>query len=196
MKSGAKLVAGVFVVSVFLGSCYPEKKILGRYPNGQLKDIRYYKKGDSLTERFVYYYDNGQKQYVRWWKKGVWPCTKMKTWYKSGAKRMEGSFVEKDTSSVYNPADSSRIFTAITKGTYKEWYENGKLKFETFTKDGMLMYNYYNEQGVRTKQEFAKVIRQDGYDTTCIKMEPGKRGVYTKSLKYNPVVEMLLRGDD
>ena len=196
MKLIAKLIARVFVVSVFLVSCYPEKKILARYPNGQIKDIRYYKKGDSLTERFVYYYENGQKQYVRWWKKGVWPCTKMKTWYKNGAKRMRGSFVEKDTSSVYNAADNSTTFTAITKGKYKEWYENGKLKFETFTKNGMLMYNYYNEQGVRTKQEFAKVIRQDGYDTACVKMEPGKKGVYTQSIKYDPVIGMLLRGDD
>ena len=36
MKANTRLLIGIFSLSVYLASCYPENKILGRYPNGNL----------------------------------------------------------------------------------------------------------------------------------------------------------------
>lgn len=199
MKAKVLLYLGMFILSAYLISCYPQKKILAYYPNGRIKDIRHYRHNDSCDERFVYYYDNGQKQYVRHWKGHTYSLYKMKTWYKSGAKRMRGSMQEKDTVSKYNPTDSTITFTGFFKANYKEWYENGKLKFETVNKNGLLFYYHYNEQGVLTRKEFICGVRPDGYDTVCLKivLEPnGKRYVVNKTAHHNYSGGLLIGGDD
>lgn len=177
MKTNIQFLAGVFVLSVYLISCYPEKKILGRYPDGKIKVVRYYKRGDSLNERYVTYYDNGKKHYVRYWRNDLDWLYKTKAWYKNGAKQLVGWRKYKDTIRNYNLADSEYIFTGLSTGYAKEWYESGKVKFKTVTKDNLLLFNYYNEQGLRNRQVLEKVIRSDGYDTVDIRIriEPNGR---------------------
>lgn len=194
MKINSRLLAGVFILSVYFISCYPEKKILGYYPNGKLKAVRYYKHHDSLYERYVFYYDNGQKQYVRYWRNDLLQVYKMKAWYKSGAKRMEARMKEKDTVREYSHSDSEYVFKGLYKEYARGWFENGKLQFEMITtKDNFLLLNYYNEQGVRTKQEFLKAVGPDGYDTVAFKteIEPSGR-VYNENLIHNGVPSFLL----
>ncbi len=184
----------ISILSVYLVSCYPQKEILGRWPNGKPKVVRNHKRNNKFDERFVEYYDNGKKKYVRYWRNDLDEVYKTKVWYKSGAKELEGSVAFKDTGRVYNPSDSAYIFKGLCKGCTREWHENGKLKFETVTKDNLLIYNYYNEQGIRTKQEVEVVVRPDGYDTVEIKIviEPGgkrysqkRRNDYTGAHFYN-----------
>jgi antitoxin component YwqK of YwqJK toxin-antitoxin module len=123
----------------------------------------------------------------------------MKTWYKNGAIRMKGSMHEKDTVSRYNPADSSILFTGFFKVNYKGWYENGKLKFETVNKNGLLLYNYYNEQGILTRQEFICGVSPDGFDTISQKIVDESNGKkYAKELvsHISSSSGLLLCGDD
>lgn len=194
MKANIRLLAGVFILSVYLISCYPEKKILGRYPNGKIQDVRYFKRHDSLNECFVYYYENGQKQYVRYWRNDLMQVYKMKSWYRNGAKRQAGWMREKDTSRRYSNSDSVYVFTGLYKEYAKGWYQNGKVKFEiVVTKDHFLLVNYYDSLGVRTRQWFIKQIRQDGYDTVRFRTEiepSGKK--YTETLNHNGIPTFLL----
>jgi predicted PolB exonuclease-like 3'-5' exonuclease len=178
MKANTRLLTGVFILSMYLISCYPQKEILGKWPDGKLKVVRYHKRNNKNDERFVEYYDNGRKKYVRYWKNDLDEIYKTKAWYKSGAKELVGWRKFKDTVRKYSNSDSEFVFTGLVKGYTKEWYEDGKIKFETVTKDNLLLYNYYNEQGLRTKQEVVTVVRPDGYDTVEFKtmIEPsGKR---------------------
>ncbi len=191
MKVNKRLFSALLILSVYFISCYPKTKILGRYPDGKLKAVRHYKRGDSLNERFVYYYANGQKQYVRYWK-GEW-VYKMKSWYESGAKRQMGWMKEKDTGRIYNHSDSEYIFSALRKEYDKGWHENGKLKFEVVTtKDNFLLINYYDEKGVRTKQEFIKQVRPDGYDTVLYRVGKTNSGkTYYESIKSTNIPSFL-----
>lgn len=199
MKANTRLLTGVLILSLYFISCYPKKEILGRYPNGEIKDIRHHKRNNINNERFVEYYDNGKKKYVRYWRNDLMQVYKMEAWYRSGAKRMAGWMKEKDSVRKYMPADSAITFTGLFKVAYKEWYENGKLKMETVNKDGILFYNYYDEQGVRTKQEFICGVHPDGYDTIAeetVLENTGKK--YTKSTvtHFNASTGLLIRGDD
>jgi len=194
MKANTRLLAGVFILSVYLISCYPEKKILGRYPNGNLKAVRYFKRHDSLNERYVFYYDNGQKRYVRYWRNDLLQVYKMKSWYRNGAKRQEGWMKEKDTSRLYSNSDSVLVFTGLYKESAQGWYQNGKLRFKTvITKNHFLLENYYDSLGVRTKQNFIKLLRPDGYDTVEFRTEKEPSGKsYTQTLHHNGIPTFLL----
>jgi len=193
MKANSRLLSGIFILAVYFISCYPETKILGRYPNGKLKAVRHYKRGDSLNERYVYYYDNGQKQYVRYWRNDLMQVYKIKAWYKNGARRGEARMKEKDTVRKYSRSDSEYTFTGLYKQYAKGWYENGKLKFEIVTKDNLQIINYYDERGLRTKQEVVKVIRPDGYDTIAFKIEMYPNGKsYTEQLRWDAAHNFLL----
>lgn len=122
MKSSSTCIFLVVLVSLYLISCYPQKKVLGYYSNGKPKAVRYYKHHDSLYERYVFYYDNGQKQYVRYWRNDLLQVYKMKSWYRNGAKRQVGWMSEKDTSRLYSNSDSTYVFTGLYKERAKGWY--------------------------------------------------------------------------
>ena len=196
MKASTRLFISVFILSVYLISCYPEKKILGRYPNGNLKAVRYFKRHDSLYERYVFYYDNGQKQYVRYWRNDLLQVYKMESWYRNGAKRQVGWMREKDTSRQYSKSDSDIIylFSGLYKESAKGWYGNGKIKFETVvTKDHFQLVNYYDSLGVRMRQNFIKLLRPDGYDTIKFRTveEPSGKS-YTETVNHNGIPNFLL----
>lgn len=194
MKANTRLLIGIFSLSVYLASCYPEKKILGRYPNGNIKSVRYFKRHDSLNERYVFYYDNGQKQYVRYWRNDLLQVYKMRSWYKNGAKRQEGWMREKDTSRLYSNSDSVFVFKGLYEEFAQGWYQNGKLRFETIvTKDHFLLINHYDSLGIRTRQEFIKQLRTDGYDTVEFRTEKEPSGKsYTQNLNYKGIPNYLL----
>jgi len=194
MNANLRLLISVIILSVYLISCYPEKKILGRYPNGNPKAVRYFKRHDSLNERYVFYYENGQKQYVRYWRNDLLQVYKMKSWYKNGAKRQAGWMKEKDTSRRYSNSDSVLVFTGLYKESARGWYPNGKIRFEiVVTKDHFLLVNYYDSISVRMKQNFIKLLRPDGYDTVEFQTEKEPSGKnYTKTLHNNGIPTFLL----
>lgn len=194
MKSRTTLLGSALLLSVYLISCYPEKKILGYYPNGKIKAIRYFKRHDSLFERYVFYYDNGQKQYVRYWRNDLLQVYKMKSWYRNGAKRQAGWLKDKDTTRKYSNSDSAFVFTGLYKERAMGWYQNGKIRFEmVVTKDHFVLINYYDSLGVRTRQEFIKQIRPDGYDTIEFQTEKEPNGRdYTENLHYNGIPSFML----
>lgn len=155
MKTILPILTGFAILSIYLISCYPQKKILGYYPNGKIKAIRRYKHHDSLYERYVFYYNNGQKQYVRYWRNDLLQVYKMKSWYSNGAKRQEGWMKEKDTTRQYSNSDSVFVFNGLYKESAKGWYQNGKIRFEmVVTKDHFLLLNYYDSSGTRTRAGF------------------------------------------
>jgi len=186
MKGNTRLLISVFILSIYLISCYPKKEILGRYPNGKPQVVRHHKRGYKWNERYVYYYDNGKKQFVRYWRNDLMQVYKMKEWYRSGAKQSISSMKEKDTVRKYNASDSEFVFMGLSKDNSKEWYENGKLKFETIiTKDHFAIENYYDSLGVRTMQRFVKQLRPDDYDTVAFKTEIEPSGkTYTQRIAW------------
>lgn len=196
MKANTRLLTGVFILSVYLISCYPQNEILGRWPDGKLKVVRYHKRNNKNNERFVEYYDNGKIKYERYWRNDLDDVYKAKVWYKSGAKQMVAKRKFKDTIRKYDVADSEIVFTGLVKGQTKEWYENGRVKMETVTKDNLLLYNYYDEQGIRIKQEVSAVIRKDGYDTIDIRWKLGPNGKWYSTLNKDPGIKDIWLGDN
>jgi antitoxin component YwqK of YwqJK toxin-antitoxin module len=186
MKANLRLLLSVFILSVYLISCYPKKEIFGRYPNGKLQVVRHHKRGYKWNERYVYYYDNGKKQFVRYWRNDLMQVYKMKEWYRSGAKQSISWMKEKDTVRKYNASDSEFVFMGLSKDNSKGWYENGKLKFETIiTKDHFSIENYYDSSGVRTMQRFIKQLRPDDYDTIAFRTEIEPSGkTYTQRISW------------
>jgi hypothetical protein len=194
MKSIKLLFRISLVLSIYLISCYPEKKVLGHYSNGKIKAIRYYKRHDTLNERYVFYYDNGQEQYVRYWRNDLMQVYKMKSWYRNGAKKQTGWMKEKDTSRKYSNSDSEFVFTGLYKESAKGWYQNGKIRFKmVVTKDHFLLVNHYDSLDMRTRQEFIKQIRPDNYDTVQFRTEKESNGKkYTQTLNHNGIPTFLL----
>lgn len=185
MKGNTPIYVSLFILSVYFISCYPQKEILGRYPNGKIQVVRHHKRGYKWNERYVYYYDNGKKQFVRYWRNDLMQVYKMKEWYRSGAKQSISWMKEKDTVRKYNASDSEFVFMGLCKDNSKGWYENGKLKFETIiTKDHFVIKNYYDSLGMRI-QQFVKQVRPDNYDTIAFRTEKEPSGkTYTRQITW------------
>jgi hypothetical protein len=167
LKSIAKFFLGLFLLfTLLLISCYPKKKILARWTNGQLHIVRHYKFNDTADEKCVYYFDNRKKNYVEYWHSWYGPSFKRKEWYESGAKKSENLEKYKDTMTTFNLRDSSFSFRGLVKESYRLWDENGKLSHNTYSKNGYIIdFMYNNNKDSLIIDTLKRNIRPDGYDS-------------------------------
>lgn len=162
------------LLAAFLISCYPKTKVLSRWPNGHPRVVRHYRHHDSLNEKLITYYESGKKESISYWCNDYWDYKTME-WYESGAKRLEYIILYKDTSRVFNAADSSYLCTGLMKDHLIEWYENGKLMYERYYQSGQIMDKYNNSKGDSLRLLPKKNIRLDGYDSISFKWSTRKR---------------------
>jgi hypothetical protein len=114
----------------------------------------------------VGYYENGKKEYVKYWKNDV-VYFKTKSWYENGRVKSTESIGYKDTVRIvnYSPIDSVYhiVLKGLVKDCYKEWYETGKIKRESYPQDGeKVEINYkYNPDSIKRVMQPIKSIRYD-----------------------------------
>jgi len=135
-----KKIHFVFLVFTFLFACSKEieKVIAEKYPDGNPKVVKYYKK-DGKQKKFIKeiaYYPNHQMRYegefVDGEKHGKWVY-----YYDNGKKWSEGVFLN-----------------GMREGLAMTWYENGQLyikgEYDTGTRTGT--WYFYDEDGSLLKK--------------------------------------------
>jgi uncharacterized protein len=135
-----KGVIAILFMCAFTASALEYEKVIEMYPNGKNKIVANYHHEDKLSE--THYYEDGTKQYVKNYFWGMYPFGTWGEYSKKGVAIDSGSFIIGD--------DEQRFLTKTPKGTYREYYPNGKLKLEAFFKQKLLqgVLKKFHENGI------------------------------------------------
>lgn len=157
----------VLVPCVCLVACYWGKKVIARYPNGQVKAERRYKLHDSLNEIYIQFYPNGQMSYADYWhnRHATWAMDKEFEWYENGKKEGKMYIKYKDTALVFNASDSTFTFKGFRKEISVSYCPNGKIRGRRYVKNNKEYNEFWNETGDTLISKLVKNARPDGYDT-------------------------------
>jgi hypothetical protein len=157
------------LLAVLLVACYPQHKVLFRWPDGNPKIVRYYRHHDSLDEKLVTYYKNGRKQSAKYWKNELLIIYKTVEWYANGKKQSDQYIKYKDTVRHYDTKDSCLVIRGLEKVYYTYWDSTGRIKRKYYNKNGKKMYDQYNDHGICVQSTPEKAIRPDNYDSVVMK---------------------------